>query len=156
MHPKKQYNIFIWDIKIGHGGVLHPIVCEDIGIDPALEVDIVEVDLWLLVDVGSRSDKFIDYYTNQDQILYRDLAFVMDVHQDFNAIKEAVLSVDQVEDMHIFDVFRIDADSKSIGIKIKIIWDWEMKIEDINEVMQSVISSVEKTWAALRWPNWEW
>lgn len=151
LHPKKQYDILVWDTKIWHGGVVHPVVLDDVVIDPALEVCMVEIDLSLLVSVASKSDNFITYRTNQDQIVYRDLAFEMDVHQDFHVIKQAVLAVEQVDDMQIFDIFRIDADSKSIGIKIKIIWDWDMKTEDINEVMQSVIASVEKTWAKLRW-----
>lgn len=156
LHPKKQYDITIWDTKVGRGGVVHPIVCEDVGIDPTLEVGMVEVDLTLLASIKQKSDSFIDYETNQDQILYRDLAFVMDINQDFDQVKQAILSADQVQDMEIFDVFRIDADSKSIGIKIKIIWDWDMKTEDIGAVMQTVISSVEKTWAILRWQNGEW
>lgn len=151
LHPKKQYDIYIWSTKVWHGGIVHPIVCEDMSIDPALEVGMVEVDLTVLHDSQHKSDEFVDYRTNQDQILYRDLSFEVDTNQDFGKIKEAVLSVDSIADMEVFDIFRIDADSKSIGIKIKIIWDGTLKLEDINEIMKQTISAVEQTWARLRW-----
>lgn len=155
LHPKKQYNIMLGDTQIWFGGTVHPIIVEESNIDPALDVWVVEIDLSLLSLHAKKSDIFVDYKTNQDQILYRDLAFLVDTSHDFGSIKKAILSVEKVSDMEVFDVFRIDADTKSIGIKIKIIWDGDLKTDDINEIMKQVVVSVEKTWAKLRGQMWD-
>lgn len=93
------------------------------------------------------------YETLQDQIIWRDLCFVVDASKNFDELLSAVKKVPEVKDLEVFDVYagkNLGEDKKSLSIKIKIIGDGTMTTEQINEVMNKAIAAAERVGGSLR------
>ena len=94
-----------------------------------------------------------DYETLQDQILWRDLSFVVDHHQDFWGIIEAISKLSTIDEVRVFDLYQgenLGEGKKSISLQLKIKWDGSLTTAQINEVLQSAIKKVEQAGAQLR------
>ena len=64
------------------------------------------------------------YETLQDQIVWRDLCFVIGADKDFDSIITAVRKVSEIKHIEVFDVYagkNLGEDKKSVSIKIKIV-----------------------------------
>ncbi|MEI8008160.1 MAG: hypothetical protein WCI00_01600 [bacterium] len=64
------------------------------------------------------------YETLQDQIVWRDLCFVIDASKGFDSLLSAVKKVTEVKDVEVFDVYagkNLGENKKSVSIKIKIV-----------------------------------
>ena len=93
------------------------------------------------------------YETLQDQIIWRDLCFVVDSNKSFYAVITAVKKVPEVKDVEVFDVYagkNLGEDKKSISIKIKLIGDGTMTTEQINDSMKKTITAAESAGGSLR------
>ena len=51
-------------------------------------------------------EKTYIYETMQDQILWRDLSFVIDEKEDFSRLLSAIRKIEEVKDVRIFDVYQ--------------------------------------------------
>jgi len=74
----------------------------------------------------SQGEKTYTYESLQDQIIRRDLCFVVDTNKDFETVISAVKKVPEVKEVEVFDVYagkNLGDDKKSVSIKIKIIGD---------------------------------
>lgn len=101
----------------------------------------------------SEGEQMYVYETLQDQIIWRDLCFVVDAGQDFGPVLEAVKAVKEVRDLEVFDVYQwtnLPEGKKSVAFRIKMSWDWTMTSEQINEVMNKAIKAGEKAGGKLR------
>lgn len=106
------------------------------------------------------SEHTYKYETLQEQILWRDICFVVDANKDFDALIKAVRAVPEVQDLEVFDVYagsNLGEDKKSVSIKIKIIGNpakagagGSMTSDQINEVINKAIKAGETTGASLR------
>ncbi|MEI6672030.1 MAG: hypothetical protein WCL02_01370 [bacterium] len=86
------------------------------------------------------------YETLQDQIIWRDLCFVVETSANFDMVLTAVKNVADVQDLQVFDIYagkNLGEDKKSVSIKIKIVGDGTMTTEQINEVMNKAIAAAE-------------
>ncbi|HBB04421.1 TPA: hypothetical protein DCZ39_06080 [Patescibacteria group bacterium] len=66
------------------------------------------------------------YETLQDQIIWRDMCFVVDASKNFDEVIAAVKKVPEVQDIQVFDVYagkNLGEDKKSVSIKIKMTGD---------------------------------
>jgi phenylalanyl-tRNA synthetase beta subunit len=66
------------------------------------------------------------YESLQDQIIWRDLCFVVDANKDFATVITAVNNVSEVKAVEVFDVYagkNLGEDKKSVSIKIKMMGD---------------------------------
>jgi phenylalanyl-tRNA synthetase beta subunit len=64
------------------------------------------------------------YETLQDQIIWRDLCFVVDADKDFGSVLEAVKAVNEVRDVEVFDVYQgknLPEGKKSVAFRIKMV-----------------------------------
>jgi phenylalanyl-tRNA synthetase beta subunit len=98
-------------------------------------------------------DHHYAYETLQDQILWRDVCFVVEASNDFSAVLAAIKKVPEVKDVEVFDVYagkNLGDGKKSIACKIKLLGDGNMTTEQINEVMDKVIKAGEKAGGILR------
>ena len=59
----------------------------------------------IITCLNQQSGKNRGYETLQDQIVSRDLCFVVDMQKDFSDIVHAVKSVPEIEDVEVFDVY---------------------------------------------------
>ena len=100
----------------------------------------------------NQSEHIYTYETLQDQIIRRDLCFVIDANKSFDAVISAVKNVPEVKEVEVFDVYagkNLGEDKKSVSIKIKIIGDavatngasGNMTTDQINEVLNKAIKA---------------
>jgi phenylalanyl-tRNA synthetase beta subunit len=53
----------------------------------------------------SKGIKISKYETMQDQIIYRDLSFLIPVEKSFDMIPKAIQKIKEVESIEIFDIY---------------------------------------------------
>lgn len=93
------------------------------------------------------------FETLQDQIVYRDLSFVLDSSVPFGLVTDAIRPVAGVEDVQVFDLYageKLGADKKSLAVSLKIKGDGTLTTEQINAVMDNAISAAGGVGARLR------
>ena len=114
----------------------------------------VEISLEKIKELRSQSsEKTYIYETMQDQILWRDLSFVIDEKEDFSKVLSAIRKIEEIKDIRVFDVYQwenLPAGKKSISLQIKIVGDGNMTSEQIGAVMQKAIDAVTKVGGELR------
>lgn len=153
-HPKKQAVVKLWDSTIGFIGSIHPLILQNQKIGETSGVVYVSLNLSDIVKHKEYTKEHIyTYETLQDQIIWRDLCFVVDASKNFDELLSAVKKVPEVKDLEVFDVYagkNLGEDKKSLSIKIKIIGDGTMTTEQINEVMNKAIAAAERVGGSLR------
>lgn len=154
-HPKKYAIINFNGRNIWWIWQLHPILYDNFKMPLSSEIVFVELYIDLLIELVKQQKKWIKiskYEVLQDQIVYRDLSFVLDVSMEYGKIIESIKKVKWVEDIEVFDIYKWDnipEDKKSISLKLKIKWE-NLKTEDISKIMEKAIKEVEKIGGKLR------
>jgi len=158
-HPKKQAEIVVnigWKkYVLWFVGSLHPLVLKSLKISENASVTwfTLFVDNIIRVWKLFTENKNYHYETLQDQIIWRDLSFIVDSDVDFGVITSAVKNVEAVKWLEVFDLYKwenLGEWKKSLAFKFKIIWDGKMTTDDINSVMDKVIWVCEKAGGKLR------
>lgn len=153
-HPKKQAVIKSGETILGFVGALHPVILQNNKIGETSWVVYISLDLTAIVEQSAKSTEHIyTYETLQDQIIWRDLCFVVDANKDFEELLSAIKKVPEIKEIEVFDVYagkNLGEDKKSVSIKIKFSGDWSMTTEQINEVMNKAIKAGESANGKLR------
>ena len=153
-HPKKQAQIFCDDILIWTIGTLHPIVMKNNKLPETAAVVSINLRLAALLQViETKGTNVPQYETLQDQIIYRDLCFVVDSHETFEPILHAIQAIPEIEEVEIFDVYagkNLGEGKKSLSFKMKMKGEWNMTTEEINAIMDKAIKAGEKAGGVLR------
>lgn len=98
-------------------------------------------------------DKSKGYETLQDQIVYRDVCFVIDKDQDRNSVLDPIRKLTIINNVEIFDVYagnKLPEGKKSVAFTFSIEGDGTMTSEQINEIIAQVVKTGEKHGATLR------
>ena len=67
----------------------------------------VEISLEKIKELRSQSsEKTYIYETMQDQILWRDLSFVIDEKEDFSKVLSAIRKIEEIKDISVFDIYQ--------------------------------------------------
>ena len=150
-HPKKQANILCNGVIVWFVGTIHPLILVDYKIGQNAQVSYVWFDCvaiqWLIQKEYKNT-----FATLQDQIVTRDLCFVIDTPLPWSVVTDAVMGVAWVTDLSVFDLYEWDklgAGKKSIAFTISIQWE-NLTTEEINDIMANAIKAVEKVWWKLR------
>lgn len=160
-HPKKQATISVGNDIIGFIGALHPLVLQQQKIWETSGVVYLSLNITALMEKTVQTKEHTYTYESlQDQIIWRDLSFVVDASKDFRELIDAVTAVPEIHDVEVFDVYagkNLGEDKKSVSIKIKMVGDTtnvgagsSMTTEQINAIMEKAIKAWEKTGASLR------
>lgn len=161
-HPKKQASIKIGDFVIGFVGSLHPLLLQNQKIGETSGVVYLSLNITSIVENKKHAKEHrYTYETLQDQIVRRDLCFVIDANKNFDAVISAVKKVPEIKDLEVFDVYagkNLGEDKKSVSIKIKIVGNpvaangagGSMTTEQINAVMNKTIVAAETAGGMLR------
>jgi len=153
-HPKKQARVKLGDTTIGFVGAIHPTVLQAQKIWETSGVVYISLNMTAIINNKQDAAEHIyQYETLQDQIIWRDLCFVVASNNSFEAIISAVNAIPEIEDVEVFDVYagkNLGDDKKSVSIKIKITWNGNMTTEEINEIMNKAISAAESVGGSLR------
>ena len=157
-HPQKQWLIQIepTDTKqqspLGFIGQIHPHILSIAKLPESSQLVYAYIDIPALQWFSSEIKK-ADYTTLQDQIITRDLSFVIDQQQSFDTLLQAIKKTKRVEDYAIFDIYQgkeLPSDKKSIAITITIKGDGTLTTEGISQVMDEAILNASNTGATLR------
>ena len=152
-HPKKQWNILFNGKEVWFLWTIHPLILKNYKIPETANLVYLSLDLHSINELLKSTDYVVDgYETLQDQIVWRDLCFVVDEDVDYGTVLDVAKNVHGVSDLEVFDLYKgtnLPEWKKSIAFKIKIKWE-NMQTEEINAVMDKVIRKVEATWAKLR------
>jgi len=124
-HPKKQATILYNRQVIGHIGQIHPLALHDSKFDQNAQVVYFEIDVDTVINwyTKKKEQKTYSFETLQDQIISRDLCFVVDKTKDFGEVIDAVKSVKAIQSTQIFDLYqgeKLDGNRKSIALSITI------------------------------------
>ena len=153
-HPKKQGIFFYQGQEVWLIGSLHPLTLKEHKLPENANVCFVELKQTIIDELRSqRGEKTYTYETMQDQILWRDLSFVLDEKSDFSELLKRVQSIPEIKAVEVFDLYQgenLPEGKKSLSIKIKIVGDGNMTTEQINEVMNKAIKKAESVGAKLR------
>ena len=153
-HPKKQGKILFNKQEIWIIWTVHPNILKATKLPENSNLTFVEISLEKIKELRNQwTEKTYIYETMQDQILWRDLSFVLDEKEDFSKVLSAIRKIEEVKDIRVFDVYQwenLPAGKKSISLQIKIIGDGNMTSEQIGAIMQKAIDVVSKVGWELR------
>lgn len=151
-HPKQFANILLNKQKIWGLFTLHPYHHKDFKFSESAQITFLEIDLDKLIHIKSQQKSkaisALNYFTQEDQIVERDLSFVISKNDDYSKIISPISKLKQVIDFEIFDIYDLQTE-KSLSLKLKIHWE-NMTNQDINDVMNKAIQAVKKNWWKLR------
>lgn len=156
-HPKKQAKLILRNgatlLEIGIIATLHPLVMKTMKFPETAQLCVLELNLELLKAFVHQTSNEKDYETLQDQIVWRDLSFVVSVKETFEQVITALQKMKEIDEIRVFDLYQgenLGEGKKSVSVQIKIKGDGTMTTDAINTVMQSAIKKVEATGASLR------
>jgi len=151
-HPKQSAKIFLNNQFIWEIFTLHPYYHKEFKFDEKSQITLLQIDLEKLIDfkldLVIQPIHKIDYNTTQDQIVQRDLSFVIKKDDDYWKILSWIWDIEEIKDYEVFDIYDLE-DKKSISLTITIKWE-NMDNNYINSIMQKAIKAVEKVWWTLR------
>jgi phenylalanyl-tRNA synthetase beta chain len=114
----------------------------------------VELNQTIIEQIRSQlGERTYTYETIQDQIVRRDLSFVLDETSDFSELFKRVQSISEIKAVEVFDLYQgenLPVGKKSISIKIKIVGEGTMNSEEIGRIMEKAIKKAESVGAVLR------
>jgi phenylalanyl-tRNA synthetase beta chain len=93
------------------------------------------------------------YETIQDQILRRDLSFILEETSDFSGLFTRIKALPEIKEVEVFDLYQgenLPAGKKSVSMKIKIVGEGNMTSEEIGCIMGKAIKKAESVGAILR------
>jgi len=150
-HPKKQSNLIYKWKTIWFIGSLHPLILKSLKLPEKSSLTYFSLYFDVLKDlIIDQKNKVYGFDTIQDQIVWRDLCFVIDEKESYKQMFDAVREIDEVQDLEVFDIYQgenLPAWKKSFAFKFKIVWEWNIKSEEINAVMDKVIAE----WTKVGW-----
>ncbi len=157
-HPVQQAEIQLNGKNIWSIQRLHPYIAESLKLVADGEILLIELSLSTLEEIASSQKKSwsrwsSSYETLQDQILWRDINFVVDIDVPYWLVVNAVSKVKEVKWVEVFDVYsweQLEVWKKSIAMRLKIVWEEQLQTEQINQVLDKVIEKVEQIWGRLR------
>ena len=156
-HPKKQAKIILRNgptpLELWVVGSLHPFVLQKNKLPETAQLCGFELNLEALKGLTHQGSNEKEYETFQDQILWRDLSFIVDADEDFWKVINTLEKMQDIHEVKVFDLYQGENlwdGKKSISVQIKIKGDGSLTTEGINKIMQDAIKRVEATGAKLR------
>jgi phenylalanyl-tRNA synthetase beta chain len=143
-HPRQQASITAGDQTIGFVGRLHPLMCDLLKLDQNADLIYLTLDL---PSLSARNSQLTtgSYTTLQDQILIRDISFVMDRSQTTQELFASIQKVPHITDVTTFDVYQgsnLPDDKKAIAIQITIHHpDNALTNDQINDILDQAIAA---------------
>lgn len=152
-HPLQQAILQLNRTQYGRILTLHPSFCEKHNLNEGMTICFVEVSLTTLLELRSNKKSKKSFSSLKDHCIRRDVAFLIDQAAEYWVITDAVSKVREVEKVEVFDLFAgkwMPEWKKSIGLRYKTTFSQTPTTEQINEILNKVISAGQKWWWELR------
>lgn len=104
----------------------------------------VEINLSHLLPTIQRLPTSTDYQTLQDQLITRDLSFIIAKEAPYGAITDALRTIPEITTVQLIDLYtgpQLDADEKSISVRLEIRGDGKMSAEQIQTIVDQAIAA---------------
>lgn len=148
LHPGQSADIYLMDQKIGHVGVLHPKIAQELDISQTtmlaeLNITVLEARRWPKFQPLSKFPS-----------MRRDLALVIDQQLAVEAVRQQIIQTagDLLKEIVIFDVYQgkgIEDGKKSIALGLTFQDSSRTLIdEEINSIVHSVVSVLQQAFNA--------
>lgn len=150
LHPNKQVSIsknnkILWSVS-----QIHPSTLESLWFTDDIEIAYFKLNLEDLFSFSQVSKK-INYHSNADQYIQRDLSFEIDSQSHYDQIISVFQKNNIIEDYTVIDLYKPEwSIKKSIAIRFTIIWDTSLTNDKVTEITNTIISEVEATGAILK------
>lgn len=142
LHPKRTAKLFYNKQEIGFVGELHPKYAKD---NDLQECYVFELDLDALTQTEPEGIHF--KHISKVPSVERDLALVMDIHQNVGEIVEAIQKSDKlISKVSVFDVYigdKLEANKKSVAIRITLESDETLTDDVISSKIKRILKSLE-------------
>jgi len=156
-HPLQQASLSLNNQEIGSLVTIHSYYAQQIKLPEWLNVVFAQLNLTKLLEIAESQKKssrwMSSYETLQDQIITRDINFVIDNSTWYGEVNKELLKIKEVKWTEVFDLYageHLPEGKKSIAIRLKIIWEIELKTEDINAIMDKAVENVKWVGGELR------
>lgn len=160
-HPHQQGAISIWAQEIGRLATIHPYVLDELKMPAESKLVVAELDLTLIMALLTARDEMstatesaeVTYETLQDQIVWKDVSFVLPMEMWYGEVEHAARSVPEISDVELIDLYvgdRLGVGKKSITLRLKLRGDGTMTPEQMNTILAAVIAAVEERGGELR------
>ena len=142
LHPNRVAKILLNNKVIGFIGELHPKYAKIEGIEESYVFE-------LFLDIMLSEEKTIISFASITKVpsVDRDLALVMDLHQNVGEIIEAIKRSDKmISNIKIFDVYigeKIASDKKSVAVRITLESDETLTEDVISTKMRKLLKTLE-------------
>jgi len=153
-HPKQQAVITLNGKDIWSLLTVHPSLLEDHKLPALSECVLTQIDMTLAIQcLPKKRSLRVDYTSLQDQIITRDLSFLIDADVDYGVVTKALVACKEISHVRVFDLYQwgsVPEGKKSISVEITIPGDGTLQQEQINEIMKKWAEAAQKAWAILR------
>lgn len=152
-HTMQQADLYVWTTLIWTIAHLHPRLVDQIWVDVTRTVVVAQIDVMLLASLSSGSQAEKTYTTLQDQLIWRDISFVLPREAHYGHISDALLTVPQIAEVKLLDLYAwnsLAADEKSISMRFLIRGDGSLTSEQIAVIMQQAIDAGQGAGGKLR------
>lgn len=150
-HTTQQTDLFLGNQFIWTIAHLHPRLIDELGMSDGRSVVVAELVLDTVRDY--ESNNHTTYTTLQDQLIWRDISFVLPRDGQYGTVSDALAQVEEIAEVTLLDLYdgpSLAADEKSISLRFLIKGDGSLTTEQINMVMQKAIVAGEDVGAKLR------
>jgi len=105
-HPKKQAGVYYHDVFVGFVASFHPLINKNLKLSETALVTYFSLSLDALDSIlEKKSTNYHNFETLKDQIVWRDLCFVVDEEETFSHIMDTVHAMDDISDVEVFDLY---------------------------------------------------
>ena len=144
-HPHQSADMMVGDVKIGQVGQVHPLVLRSYDLE---NVFVAEINISKALSIAQ--EMMVYEPVSKVPFVKRDVAFIVPkTMMADQLIKAAVASkVDAVTDIEIIDVYQgepLNANEKSVTIRVYLKSEETFKTEAIDERMKALTESLKKT-----------
>lgn len=156
-HPTKQWTILFApdstkkSVELGWIGQYHPLVLQDLKIDDTTQVVWLELEIETLAKLMGSWSEFEyagpEYLTKQDQIVTRDVNFILDRSMSQDSIVWLIDNIPEIIAYKVIDLYtgdRLGANKKSIVYSLSIRGDGSWKTEQFSQVVDKLTQQAQK------------
>jgi phenylalanyl-tRNA synthetase beta chain len=153
LHPTKQgkimFNQGVWPAgnprEGGLIGQVHPLLCDELGLNIDYQLVVTEVNLTALIAQGwtwVKSGK--SYLTNQHHIITRDTSFGLTGSATYEQILSIAQSAKWVDKVEVFDLYQPSPELKTIWVRFTMVYDEAPSTESVTKKIEYIVGQIAK------------
>jgi phenylalanyl-tRNA synthetase beta chain len=145
LHPTKQGDIIIGNVVVWVMWQIHPLVCDELGLDINHQLVVTEIDLTTLTAQGRTWHQSVTrYLTNQNHIITRDVSFGLTGTATYEQILTIAQSAKGIDKVEVFDLYQPTPELKTIGVRFTMVYDEAPSTESVTKKIEYITQHISK------------